>query len=563
MLQIDSFRNRLLILFTGLAFTLGLCITLYIGQIASAQMTKANGQALYISAKNISNTLATSLTEREREMVLLGQSPFFAEADFHNPRVQIQLDQVKKSYQYYAWLGIANLDGKVEVAANHLLEGADVSERPWFINGSKHVYLGDVHKAVLLAKQIKAVNPNEPMRFIDFATPIYDPVTHKVKGVLAAHADWSWAGHVLNSALSQDAVEQGIEVFIVNSSGDILYPFKSIGQVKPPAYSKQRPMYFLDHWHEDKAYLTVDIPVVSKTTTNLGWHVVIRQPVAIALMNVRSLQHQILLIGFILSLVLLFITYKLANKFSHPIEKLAQKAHAVEQGQDNVHFETTTTIREIQGLSQSLESMTETLLSQQQQLQDTNANLEQKVEERTQALKQANLELEKLARYDALTGLHNRRACNAYLDYLFEQLHRSQQVYAVLLMDIDFFKKVNDTFGHEMGDYVLQSVAKLLPTALRTTDFVARFGGEEFVVLLPDTSLKGAVVLAEKIRQVIADAVIIDHHPITMSIGVTVASLEDVDVNTAIRRADKNLYSAKEQGRNCVVSSKELIEASE
>nr|WP_256414770.1 hypothetical protein [Acinetobacter sp. 5862] len=74
----------------------GLCITLYIGKTASAQMSQTSGQTLYIAAKSISNTLANSLTEREREMVLLSQSPFFAEADFHNPRVQQQLEQVKK-----------------------------------------------------------------------------------------------------------------------------------------------------------------------------------------------------------------------------------------------------------------------------------------------------------------------------------------------------------------------------------------------------------------------------------------------------------------------------------
>lgn len=558
MFQMDSFRNRLLILFTGLSFTLGLCITLYIGKIASEQMTRASGQALYVSAKSISNTLANSLTEREREMVLLGQSPFFAEADFHNPRVQQQLDQVKKSYRYYAWLGIANTSGTVEVAANQLLQGADVTERPWFINGLHHVYLGDVHKAVLLAKKIKAINPSEPMRFIDFATPIYDPVTHKVKGVLAAHADWSWASHVLQSSLSQDAMEKGIEVFIVNKNGEILYPFKSIGQVKPPAFNQQRSIYFLDYWHEDKEYLTTDVPVLSKTQMSLGWHVVIRQPVEIALSDVRSLQHQILLIGLILSLILMLITYKLANKFSAPIEILARTAHAVGQGQENLNFETKTTIREIQVLSQSLESMTETLLSQKYQLQEANVNLEQKVQERTQELEIANNELAKLARYDALTGLHNRRAFNNYIEYLFEQLSRTHQIYAVLLMDIDFFKKVNDTFGHEVGDQVLQRVAALLPSAIRSTDFVARFGGEEFVVLLPATALDEAVSVAEKIRQTIAQETIIENHPITVSIGVSVALQQDAEVNDTIRRADKCLYIAKEQGRNQVVALSSL-----
>ena len=552
--RIDSFRNRLLVLFAGMSFMFGLCITLYIGKTASAQMSQTSGQTLYIAAKSISNTLANSLTEREREMVLLSQSPFFAEADFHNPRVQQQLEQVKKSYKYYAWLGIANTQGQVVVAANHLLEGADVSERPWFIHGVNQVYLGDVHKAVLLAKKIKAINPNEPLRFIDFATPIYDPSTQKIKGVLAAHADWSWASHVLSSSLSENSAQRGIEVFIVNQHGEILYPFKSIGQVQPPAFQANRGHYFLHNWNEKQQYLTTDVPVLSQTKSNLGWHVIIRQPISIALAEVKSLQHKILALGFILSLLLLLLTYKLANKFSRPIELLADSAHAVEKGQEDIQFEAQTSIREIQGLSQSLQSMTDTLLTQKHQLQDANATLEQKVAERTHELQVANVELAHIARYDALTGLHNRRAFNDYLSYLFTQMSRTQQTYAVLLMDIDFFKKVNDTFGHETGDQVLQRVAEILPTALRITDFVARLGGEEFIALLPVTSLDGAAVLAEKIRSTIEQEQIIVNHAISLSIGVSVVQLDDTDMNDAIRRADKNLYMAKQQGRNRVIS---------
>lgn len=554
MFRIDSFRNRLLILFAGMSFILGLCITLYIGKTASAQMSKSSGQTLYIAAKSISNTLANSLTEREREMVLLSQSPFFAEADFQNPRVQQQLDQVKTSYKYYAWIGIADPDGQVAVAANQLLQGADVSERPWFIHGSKQVYLGDVHKAVLLAKKIKAINPNEPMRFIDFATPIYDPHTKKLKGVLAVHADWSWASHVLSSSLSENSAQRGIEVFIVNQQGEILYPFKSIGQVQPPVSKKHKANYFVDNWSEDQQYLTTDVPVLSQTQMNLGWHVVIRQPMSMALTEVKSLQHKILAIGFILSLLLLLLTYKLANRFSRPIETLAQSAHAVEKGQEDIRFETQTSIREIKGLSQSLQSMTDTLLTQKHQLLDANATLEQKVAERTHELQVANVELAHIARYDALTGLHNRRAFNDYLSYLFTQTSRTEQTYAVLLMDIDFFKKVNDSFGHEVGDQVLQRVAEILPTTLRITDFVARLGGEEFIALLPATTLEGAMHLAEKIRSTIEQESIIDNHPVSLSIGVSLAQVDDADMNDAIRRADQCLYRAKQQGRNRVIS---------
>ncbi|WP_252362254.1 GGDEF domain-containing protein [Acinetobacter cumulans] len=255
-----------------------------------------------------------------------------------------------------------------------------------------------------------------------------------------------------------------------------------------------------------------------------------------------------------MTLLMLVVTYRLANRFSRPIENLAKSAYAVEKGQDDVHFEAQSSIREIQGLSQSLNSMTSTLLTQKHQLEEANATLEQKVQERTLALKEANLELEKLANHDGLTGLYNRRAFNDYQAYLFGQFQRQQQAYAVLLLDVDFFKKVNDSFGHETGDHVLQSVASLVATAVRSTDFVARFGGEEFIVLLPATEQDGAVLLAGKIRQSIENENIIQDYPITASIGVSVVLVSDQDGNDAIRRADQALYQAKKQGRNRVVS---------
>lgn len=554
MLNVDTFRNRLLILFAGLAFILGLVITLYIGHKASAQITKASAQTLNLVAKSISTTLANSLTEREREMILLSDSPFFMATDFKNPQLQLKLDQVKSSYKYYAWLGIANVDGVVEVAADRMLEGADVSARPWFKEGLQRVYLGDVHEAILLAKKLKAINPNEPMRFIDFATPVYDAKTHKIRGVLAAHADWSWASQVLQSALPKDAEQQGIEVFIVNGKGEILYPYKSIGQVQLPDQKTLAQGTFIDDWHEGQNYVTTDVPVVSNTQMSMGWHVIVRQPVSAALADVRAMQKQIGLIGLIVTLLMLVVTYRLANRFSRPIENLAKSAYAVEKGQDEVHFDAQSSIREIKWLSQSLNSMTTTLLTQKHQLVEANATLEQKVQERTLALKEANSELEKLAHHDGLTGLYNRRAFNDYLSYLFGQFQRNDLAYAVLLMDVDFFKKVNDSFGHEIGDHVLQSVASLLATAVRSTDFVARFGGEEFIVLLPATTLDGAVLLAEKIRQSIENESIIQNHQITASIGVSWALASDQDANEAIRRADQCLYTAKKQGRNQVVS---------
>lgn len=549
----DSFRNRILVLFTAMSLLIGACATIFIEKVASDQMTKAMGLTLFVAAKSISNTLANSLNEREREIVLLSQSPLFEEMDLNHPRIQKQLDQVQKSYLYYAWMGIADPEGEVKVAAHQLLEGADVSQRDWFIEGKKQPYIGDVHEAILLAKKVKAIDPEQPLRFIDFAAPIVDAETKTLKGVLAVHADWSWAKSVLESSLTENATKRGVEVFITDKNGELLYPYSGIGKIQPPAYNPQEARHFIHNWGSEQKYLTVNLPVISNTATDLGWHVVIRQPVEIALSEVKSLQYEMYALGLAFALILLFFTYRLARRFSTPIEILARNARLIEKGQQDIDFKTNNSIREIRVLSNALRSMVKTLLLQKQQLQTANENLEHKVNERTAELKAANTELEMLASRDVLTGLKNRRAFNEYIEYLFAQFKRHQQSYSVLMLDIDYFKKVNDKFGHEMGDHVLHQTAEIINQSVRSTDFVARLGGEEFIIILPSTTAKAAFNIAEKIRHQVAQATIISDYVLTLSIGVSEVVNMDELANAAVRRADQALYMAKAQGRNQVV----------
>jgi diguanylate cyclase (GGDEF)-like protein/PAS domain S-box-containing protein len=139
----------------------------------------------------------------------------------------------------------------------------------------------------------------------------------------------------------------------------------------------------------------------------------------------------------------------------------------------------------------------------EQKIIEMNAELELKIAERTTELSKANEELRHLSRHDALTGLHNRLSANERLHAEFISMKRSQNNYAVLLLDIDFFKKVNDTNGHSVGDSVLQLLAHILKSTLRESDFAARYGGEEFLLLLPNTELFEARLVSEKIRHTI------------------------------------------------------------
>ena len=201
--------------------------------------------------------------------------------------------------------------------------------------------------------------------------------------------------------------------------------------------------------------------------------------------------------------------------------------------------------------------MKNTLVERQRRIQHANKTLEKQVETRTQELEEANRKLERQARQDPLTNLHNRRAVNEYLHQAFVELKRTNVPYSVAVVDIDNFKQVNDTYGHECGDDALKHVAKVLINNSRESDFVARSGGEEFLIVMPATDIDGARVLAEKLRKAAADSPPPALNELTVSIGVANVRLEDQKDSAVISRADKALYRAKDLGRNRVEMSSE------
>ena len=162
--------------------------------------------------------------------------------------------------------------------------------------------------------------------------------------------------------------------------------------------------------------------------------------------------------------------------------------------------------------------------------------------------------LEKEAIYDALTNCYNKKEIEVLLEKFLEESLRYSSSLSIMMLDIDFFKKVNDTYGHLAGDFVLKEVAYIIKSTIRNSDICGRFGGEEFVVVLPNTKLNGAMKLAERIRKSIKTYQFEFKNqsiPITISIGITSVSKND-SVFSFIERVDEALYESKSKGRDRV-----------
>lgn len=172
-------------------------------------------------------------------------------------------------------------------------------------------------------------------------------------------------------------------------------------------------------------------------------------------------------------------------------------------------------------------------------------------------IERQNVELQRLATRDPLTGCLNRRALFDAFEKLVVKAHSENTPISCLILDIDYFKKVNDSYGHGIGDRVIQEVSRRMLESTRSTDLVCRYGGEEFCVVLPGMSVDGAIALGDRIRARIEERAgravrELDNLQVTVSVGVDCATGQEIDMKQLIDRADQALYVAKRSGRNQV-----------
>lgn len=199
------------------------------------------------------------------------------------------------------------------------------------------------------------------------------------------------------------------------------------------------------------------------------------------------------------------------------------------------------------------------LHSHEKRLREYEQIIENAVEKRSKELHDINIKLQLLATTDSLSGVKNRRSFFESCGPMVQYNRREKQSLAILMIDIDRFKMINDMYGHKIGDEVIKLMANTTSHILRSSDIFARLGGEEFGAVLPNTSLRGAMTVAENIRAEIENLQYKTQNSetitFTVSIGVAMLHKEDADIDTVLHRADLALYEAKRSGRNKVVAS--------
>ena len=551
-----------------------LCIaTVGIGTAGAALLARHQAIAdahrdLATMAQTMANRLDQNMFERYREIGNIAKlEPLRSVWTGDASRARGVLHQLQSSLGDYAWLGLAGPDGAVRAATSGLLEGASVAQRPWFANGLKGATVEDVHDAKLLDSLLRQNPDDAPFRFVDVAMPVHDG-NGALAGVLGAHLSWNWASEVRARLLKRHDPQLESEIWVLGRDGNVLLGPPRAGAIPADwikAAQSDVPATFRDTAGTRPMLTSLVATRGEGDYPGLGWIVASRRPVDVALAPANRLALTIGLLGTVIAALGAALAWFLAGTVTSPLTRLCRAIDLIGRDSEADGIGRQHGSRDLLKLSGALRSLLRRLGTAEKGAQDAkDAVREVKLRAEAQALAADETArrlgsdihtLRALADTDPLTDLLNRRAFVPFAEDAMNHFKRYKRPIGILMVDIDHFKRVNDTLGHAAGDDVIRSVGRIIATQIRTTDKAARFGGEEFVALLRETDAAGALLLANRIRTAVEGSVTaqgLAHPAITISIGVAMGCPVDRDIEDIIARADSALYEAKSAGRNHV-----------
>lgn len=563
----------LLVVLVTLA-TLGL-----IDRSASAEIRRQAELGLEAQARALASRIDGQLDARLQDMRLLASLPLHRlDGDSTRERRAI-LERVQSALPDYAWIGEVDRTGRVLSATGGLLEGVDVSARPWFRASLEKDFLGDVHEARLLEPLLAPEAGGEPLRFLDVAVPLRDEAG-EVSGVVGGHLHWHWARRMLHGGTGADASMRGREVYLLGAGGRVLYPERADAMHAVSGLEDAARTRIGSDRHGSLGVVDADgrrhlagfarLAASNARHGAIDWVVFVREPEDVALTGLQSHRRGAIALGIALSVLAILAALLIAQWISDPLHGLAEAMSALRTGDGSASgIDAVGGYREVRELASTLSALVRELAGREAELQALAGALESRVADRTRELELANAALEQLSLTDPLTGLGNRRFFDEQLARELDAARGTGRPLALLCLDIDHFKAINDRHGHPVGDKVLVLIARHLRDGLRPLDILARTGGEEFCVVAPRTDLPGAMALAERLRAALeaASPLVIGRDRIEVRLSGGVAMLGDVPEGLPVEvlaqrlydRADQALYLAKHAGRNRIRYSSDTL----
>ncbi|MEO2267402.1 sensor domain-containing diguanylate cyclase [Pseudoalteromonas sp. YIC-656] len=456
-----------------------------IADISSMAMNTLRAQ-LAFSAKELSTNFDDPKLRNAEATRLLQQNDFFNSVVIVNKDALI-LDALPKA------LGVAGISLRSEAAKQSLNAKMPIVPQP-FISPSGNLIL----------------SPSHPI--VDAHDGLY---LGYVAGTIYLHGD-----NVLARVLGTHFHGEKVSISVVSANGVVIFDTdeRDVGSQLDNTNALW-PAFTRSQLHSSGAltpHKSHEQLMAFATVPELGWVVIVSSDSQKVVSTVGETIYELIYHALPVTVLTLLGIWFLASKISAPLQLLASRV----SNNDNEFRDIPLWYHEIRTLKRAFEGY------------------------RNEQVKRIDA-LSLATHTDPLTGIGNRRYMQTYLEKMCTQA----QPFAVITLDIDFFKRINDTYGHDVGDKVIKSLAALLKKGCREYDGVFRSGGEEFMLLLPGIGLHRAFDLAERLREQIAEHQFLPVPRVTVSIGVSVWQ-EHKDVNEVLKEADNALYRAKEQGRN-------------
>jgi diguanylate cyclase (GGDEF)-like protein len=542
-------REQIALATAALCLAVSIATAFGAAYVARIEMSRLIGREMSQIAETTSDRIDRYLQSTFHRVGSYASFPYITLAAEYAPeRLQILFDQLNSRFPEFNWLAFAGTDGVIRAASERVRLQDVVLEETWFLKGlqAATVELSDGFTAL---NAQTAGDTDEAFRFIKMSFPVRD-AAGKPLGVLIAHIDWRGAEEI-RSTMTRDADQ----IHIVDREGKVLFgPTDTRSAYAAPLMTvihRTRSGVFQDTGNAGEwlsGYAAID---GYRNFPSLGWSVIARRPAMEALAPVSSLFWTILGLGAVIATIGVLFCGVIARRVAGPILALTRAADRIGREEGISMLPRQRGSVEAVHLSTALRSLLLRLGFVEQLSQAAEAKAAEKAKRFEKDLKR----LRQLAETDPLTNLMNRRGFLESAADALRYYRRYERPIATLVIDIDHFKQVNDRNGHSAGDAVIRKVGELVANSLRETDKVARFGGEEFVVLLREVSEHKAHELAERIRETVA-ATPIEFEgaemSVTISIGCAAITPGDRDVEELIERADRALYAAKSSGRNCV-----------
>lgn len=444
--------------------------------------------------------------------------------------VRTRLNAIQKTHDGFAWIGYADVNGKVLAASSGILEGGDISQRPWFRSALKAAYVGDVHGALMLEKLLNS-HGAEPLRFLDIAMPLIDK-NNILSGVLGAHLN---VQSIQQLTLSMPSDEPS-EFILLGEKNVVLIGPKNLqdkvlwlSSVKAARAGKIG--YTIDQWPDGKNYLTgYSRSEGHKNYSGLGWIVLERQEIDIAFAPVQKLREQFIIWGIVFACIFALFGWIAASRVSRPLLDLTRSAEALPGDTLRREVPFVKSYREVVVLANALRNMIAEIAHRE-------------------AL------LEHHSTYHNITNLPNRALTMAMLTQLASRLEKGGQI-TLLTIDLDRFKSVNDKLGFTAGNTVLMKAARRLQECVGAGAFLGHLDKDEFVVVvtssLPSPSL--ILSLATQAQERLAQPFTIEEIDffLSASVGISRFPHDTDEVSDLLNYSEMARYQAKSSGHGHV-----------